>query len=470
MLDPSLLSLLREPGTRRTLVPGPKPGMVTAAGTSRAYRVEGHAVDLLESETLPDADSTHVSPSPATDAGVVTHCAESSQHTAPELRDYHERIFSGDDRREALYDNLLDLPELTQAAHFRRMEILNGLAMPNLDGATAVDFGSGPWGFATVFPRLRSASVQVTIDISFEALRQAQAKETGAGKSAARRLFLTSDGDTIGLADDCVTVVWAGEVIEHVRYPALFLQEIARILKPEGLLVLSTPNRDAPLYAARGLQNTVGPEHIALLSTSELRDLVSEFFDVKCTFGYEFSLCHEVDRSLRDPTLLRALQERAMQFPDLSSGVVLSATVRKDLLEAHRRQLRRSEVPWHQFAVMEGSIRAAPLFGDISGGFLEEGSRIAFSTSANTLILLFWSHDWSGVALVEVDGVERRIDLFSHAGGFRRVEWKLDGGMIHHVVVGRVGAKRPEAVDTQVIFYKSISYFGEASATAAGVP
>jgi 2-polyprenyl-6-hydroxyphenyl methylase/3-demethylubiquinone-9 3-methyltransferase len=33
------------------------------------------------------------------------------------------------------------------------------------------------------------------------------------------------------------------EVIEHVTDPALFLGHIARLLKPDGLLILSTPNR-----------------------------------------------------------------------------------------------------------------------------------------------------------------------------------------------------------------------------------
>lgn len=35
------------------------------------------------------------------------------------------------------------------------------------------------------------------------------------------------------------------EVIEHVTDPALFLSHIVRLLKPDGLLILSTPNRTA---------------------------------------------------------------------------------------------------------------------------------------------------------------------------------------------------------------------------------
>jgi 2-polyprenyl-6-hydroxyphenyl methylase/3-demethylubiquinone-9 3-methyltransferase len=35
------------------------------------------------------------------------------------------------------------------------------------------------------------------------------------------------------------------EVIEHVEEPALFLSHLARMLRPDGLLILSTPNRTA---------------------------------------------------------------------------------------------------------------------------------------------------------------------------------------------------------------------------------
>lgn len=47
MLDAVLLSLLRGPGMRLLLAPGPCSGTTVAAGTARAYRVEGSAVDML---------------------------------------------------------------------------------------------------------------------------------------------------------------------------------------------------------------------------------------------------------------------------------------------------------------------------------------------------------------------------------------------------------------------------------------
>ena len=39
---------------------------------------------------------------------------------------------------------------------------------------------------------------------------------------------------------DCVV---AGELIEHVKKPALFLKEANRVLKNNGLLIITTPNK-----------------------------------------------------------------------------------------------------------------------------------------------------------------------------------------------------------------------------------
>lgn len=44
-------------------------------------------------------------------------------------------------------------------------------------------------------------------------------------------------------------VICAMEVIEHVADPAEFLNALARILKPDGMLILSTPNRTLRGYA-----------------------------------------------------------------------------------------------------------------------------------------------------------------------------------------------------------------------------
>lgn len=71
--------------------------------------------------------------------------------------------------------------------------------------------------------------------------------------------------------------VHAGELIEHVIYPPTFLMEVRRILKPDGVLVLTTPNlfywRNR-LSMLRGEGNIIGAgddyEHYHIFSSKSL--------------------------------------------------------------------------------------------------------------------------------------------------------------------------------------------------------
>ena len=50
------------------------------------------------------------------------------------------------------------------------------------------------------------------------------------------------NADALPYADGTFDVITATEIIEHLENPRFFLREIARVLKPGGICVLSTPN------------------------------------------------------------------------------------------------------------------------------------------------------------------------------------------------------------------------------------
>ena len=54
--------------------------------------------------------------------------------------------------------------------------------------------------------------------------------------------FFFNDVDKLPYADNFFDVAIAGEVIEHIYDTDFFLEEISRVLKPKGKLILSTPN------------------------------------------------------------------------------------------------------------------------------------------------------------------------------------------------------------------------------------
>lgn len=83
----------------------------------------------------------------------------------------------------------------------------------------------------------------------------------------------TGDAQAIPLLDRSVDLVVSFETIEHVNAPATFLSECARVLVPQGTLIVSTPNR--PVYSGECGQN---PFHRLEFDEGEFVDLLRSQF------------------------------------------------------------------------------------------------------------------------------------------------------------------------------------------------
>lgn len=98
-------------------------------------------------------------------------------------------------------------------------------------------------------------------------------------------------GDTLDFQDAFFDVVTLFDVIEHLPHPLPFLAEVKRVLKPDGVLILSTPNVDGffPKITYFLLGRTIGawehptpPGHVFQFSRDTLRQVVKRAgFDVK---------------------------------------------------------------------------------------------------------------------------------------------------------------------------------------------
>ncbi len=141
------------------------------------------------------------------------------------------------------------------------------LAKQFVEGKDVLDIAGGE-GFGAALLAETARSV-VAIDISDEAVRHAQLKYKGENIS-----FVVGSCENIPLPSDSVDVVISFETLEHIEDHDRFMQEIKRVMRPDGLLIISTPEKHA-YTVATGVSN---PFHIRELLKAEFNDLLGKHF------------------------------------------------------------------------------------------------------------------------------------------------------------------------------------------------
>ncbi|MBT2368180.1 class I SAM-dependent methyltransferase [Streptomyces sp. ISL-10] len=235
-----------------------------------------------------------------------------SSTAPPQLRDFYENpavpVASGDarSRRQArMLAAVLDAP-----------------------GALIVDVGCGDGSAAATAAPILAGHRIVGVDWSQDALRRARPR-------LAHVVRGELDRGGLPFADGCADAVLFSEVVEHLVDPDRALDEVRRILRPGGHLMLSTPNLAAwynralllagwqPVFSEvslRGIHGRPGREvvgHLRLYTARALRSfLTASDFEVVTIAGAPF---HGVPRGLR------WLDRAACAVPSASSVLLAHA-------------------------------------------------------------------------------------------------------------------------------------------------
>ncbi|MBI1956510.1 MAG: methyltransferase domain-containing protein, partial [Acidobacteria bacterium] len=130
-----------------------------------------------------------------------------------------------------------------------------------LDAACGAGYGSALLG--------ANAREVCGVDISSEAVEYARGHY-----ASAHVHFGQADCLALPFTSGRFDFVVAFEIIEHLEHPEEFLKELRRVLSPDGLLLLSTPNR---LYYTED-RGEVNPFHRREFSYSELEGILKPVF------------------------------------------------------------------------------------------------------------------------------------------------------------------------------------------------
>ncbi len=144
-------------------------------------------------------------------------------------------------------------------------------------GCDVIDIASGEgYGSALLAQAARSV---IGIDVDEKAVAHA-AKAHGADNLQ----FRSGPCASIPAGDASVDVVVSFETLEHFAEHDEFCREIRRILRPGGLLILSTPDRAE--YSER--PSTANPHHVRELSRDEFETLLAGHFSNVNLFGQKY--------------------------------------------------------------------------------------------------------------------------------------------------------------------------------------
>ncbi|OMB97097.1 class I SAM-dependent methyltransferase [Mycobacterium colombiense] len=138
------------------------------------------------------------------------------------------------------------------------------------------------------------------------------------------------------LPDASVDIVVNFQVIEHLWDQTQFVVECARVLRPSGLLLMSTPNR---ITFSQGRDTPINPFHTRELNAAELTQLLIDggFTDVSVSGLFHGPRLREMDArhggSIIDAQITRAVAD-APWPPELAADVAAVTTGDFDLVEA----------------------------------------------------------------------------------------------------------------------------------------
>jgi SAM-dependent methyltransferase len=146
---------------------------------------------------------------------------------------------------------------------FRRHEAAYEFAVPLVAGRDVLEVGCGE-GYGT---DLLARSAAHVLGVDYDALTVAHARTRYRAAT-----FVRANLAALPVPSQSVDVLVTLQVIEHVWNHGEFVRECLRVLRPGGLLLVTTPNR---LTFSPGLESPVNPFHTKEFTASELIGLVA---------------------------------------------------------------------------------------------------------------------------------------------------------------------------------------------------
>lgn len=151
---------------------------------------------------------------------------------------------------EMLYDYLDDLKEMFKC----RMHLaVTEMEVNTLKGKSVLEIGSGGGAHSALFKRYGAhvTSVDITIERVVSTAKKLSLIKEGTG------LSLQADAETLPFMDNSFDIVYSNGVLHHSENTEKCIEEVRRVLKPNGKAVIMLYSRYSALYWLNLLPRTI---------------------------------------------------------------------------------------------------------------------------------------------------------------------------------------------------------------------
>lgn len=167
------------------------------------------------------------------------------------------------------------------------------MARPYVAGKRVLDVASGE-GYGSFLLRRWGAESVEGIDVDEQTVETATRLFGGDGVH-----YQCHTAEQLPFEDHTFDVVCSFETIEHLDHPELFLQEIRRVLKPGGNIILSCPND--PYYYKPGEPGN--PFHKKQYTYFDFKQLVEKYLGQRVRYYLAYALNGFINLPIEESTL-----------------------------------------------------------------------------------------------------------------------------------------------------------------------
>jgi len=150
--------------------------------------------------------------------------------------------------------------------HYYKLDVLKRFFLKYIPkGGNSLDLGCGRSLFTEIQSHWPFRVFSGDLDIGLIQSRKAEVPQN---------FWFVSDASHAPFKTEYFDALFVGEIIEHISDPVPVLKEWMRVLKPGGVLILTTPNRERLLARIEGRERPYSPDHLHEFSYHELKNEV----------------------------------------------------------------------------------------------------------------------------------------------------------------------------------------------------